>query len=83
MLGLAWPIFVVSALTWLAAAKISKRSSVGSMSAIVVAPIAALIFSTPGAALGLLVLGADVVWRHKGNIQRLLAGTEPRIGEGK
>jgi glycerol-3-phosphate acyltransferase PlsY len=83
MLGLAWPIFVVSALTWLAAAKISKRSSVGSMSAIVVAPIAALIFSTPGAALGLLVLGADVVRRHKGNIQRLLAGTEPRIGEGK
>jgi glycerol-3-phosphate acyltransferase PlsY len=83
MLGLAWPIFVVSALTWLAVAKISKRSSAGSLSAIVVAPVSALIFSTPAAALGLVILGADVVWRHKGNIQRLLAGTEPRIGEGK
>ncbi|MDB5415856.1 MAG: plsY [Rubritepida sp.] len=83
MLGLAWPIFVVSGLTWLAGAKLSKKSSVGSLSAAAVAPIAALIFSTPQAALGLLVVGAGVVWRHKGNIQRLLAGTEPRIGQGK
>ncbi|MBS7812256.1 glycerol-3-phosphate 1-O-acyltransferase PlsY [Roseococcus pinisoli] len=83
MLGLAWPIFVVSSLTWLAVAKLSKRSSAGSLSAIVIAPLAALIFATPQAALGLLLLGAVVVWRHKGNIQRLLAGTEPRIGQGK
>lgn len=83
MLGLAWPIFVVSGLTWLAVAKISKRSSAGSLSAIVVAPIAALFFATPQAALGLLILGVCVVWRHKGNIERLIAGTEPRIGEGK
>ncbi len=83
MLGLAWPIFVVSSLTWLAVAKLSKRSSAGSLSAIVIAPLAALIFATPQAALGLLILGAVVVWRHKGNIERLMAGTEPRIGQGK
>jgi len=83
MLGLAWPIFVVAALTWLAAAKISKISSVGALSAIAAAPIAALVFSTQGAALGLLILGLYVVWRHKSNIERLLAGTEPRIGQGK
>ncbi|WP_421988489.1 glycerol-3-phosphate 1-O-acyltransferase PlsY [Roseococcus sp.] len=82
-LGLAWPIFVASGLTWLIMAKITKRSSAGSVSAIVVAPLAALVFATPAAALGLLILGLYVIWRHKGNIQRLLAGTEPRIGEGK
>jgi glycerol-3-phosphate acyltransferase PlsY len=25
-------------------------------------------------------LAAMIVWRHRGNIQRLLAGTEPRFG---
>lgn len=28
-----------------------------------------------------LLGGGYVIWRHKGNIQRLLAGQEPRIGE--
>jgi glycerol-3-phosphate acyltransferase PlsY len=28
-------------------------------------------------------MSALLVWRHKGNIQRLLAGTEPRLGEKK
>ena len=83
MLGLAWPIFVTAGLTWLVAAKLSRISSVGALSAITVSPLAALVFSTPGAALGLLILGAYVVWRHKANIERLIAGTEPRIGEGK
>ena len=83
MLGLAWPIFVVAGLTWLAAAKLSKISSVGALSAIAAGPVAAWFFSTPRAALGLLILGICVVWRHRGNIERLIAGTEPRIGEGK
>ncbi|TCH99405.1 glycerol-3-phosphate 1-O-acyltransferase [Roseococcus sp. SYP-B2431] len=83
MLGLAWPIFLIAALTWLVAARLSRRSSVGAMAAIAVAPAAALVFATPGAALGLLILGVHVIWRHKENIQRLLAGTEPRIGEGR
>jgi len=24
-----------------------------------------------------------VVWRHRANVQRLLAGTEPRLGQAK
>ena len=30
-----------------------------------------------------LAIAALVFWRHQGNISRLLAGTEPRIGAGK
>jgi glycerol-3-phosphate acyltransferase PlsY len=41
-----------------------------------------LLLPTP-LALGLLAVCLYVVWRHKTNIQRLLAGTEPRIGKGK
>jgi glycerol-3-phosphate acyltransferase PlsY len=83
MLGLAWPIFVAAGLIWLAAARVTKISSVGALSAIAAAPVVAWVFATPQAALGLLVLGVHVVWRHKENIQRLLAGNEPRIGQGK
>ena len=28
-------------------------------------------------------MSALLVWRHQGNIARLLAGTEPRLGEKK
>ena len=31
--------------------------------------------------LPLLVVAALILWRHQDNIRRLLAGTEPRIGE--
>ncbi|HEY9808198.1 MAG TPA: glycerol-3-phosphate 1-O-acyltransferase PlsY [Halomicronema sp.] len=36
-------------------------------------PLPYLLFALAG--------GFYVIWRHQGNIQRLLAGTEPRIGE--
>ena len=29
----------------------------------------------------LIGLGAMVIWRHKANIARILAGTEPKIGK--
>ena len=30
-----------------------------------------------------LLFSVIVIWRHRGNIKRLLNGTEPRIGEKK
>jgi glycerol-3-phosphate acyltransferase PlsY len=39
-------------------------------------------YSQTTAYMGLGVLAALlVVWRHRGNIKRLLAGTEPKIGK--
>lgn len=83
MLGLAWPVFVLAALTWLVVARVWRISSLGGLSAVGIAPVAALAFATQGAALALLAIAAYVGWRHKSNIERLLAGTEPRIGQGK
>lgn len=79
-LGLAWPIGLISALVWAAAAKLSKISSVGGMSAAVAAPLAALVLGHAGMAPVLALLAALVVWRHRENIARLMAGTEPRVG---
>jgi glycerol-3-phosphate acyltransferase PlsY len=81
--AIAWPIGVAGCLAWLAGAAATRRSSVGSLCAMAAAAIAGLVVLPPPIALALLGVALYVVWRHKANIQRLLAGTEPRIGQGK
>lgn len=80
---LAWPIGLVFAAAWLATALISRISSLGGMVGAVSAPVAALVLGYPVYALGLASLAAIVLWRHRENITRLRAGTEPRIGAKK
>ena len=79
-----WPLGVLAGVTWLAAATIFRYSSLAALSAAAITPLAALIggFSTAqiGFALALAVL---IFWRHRANIARLRAGTEPRIGADK
>ncbi len=85
MLGIAltldWRIGVAYAVVWLGGMALTRISSVGGMAAAVSAPIAALVLHAPDAAIMLGVLAAAVLWKHQGNIRRLLAGTEPRIGQ--
>jgi glycerol-3-phosphate acyltransferase PlsY len=82
-LALAWPIGVVFAVVWLAAALLSRISSLGGMVGAVSAPVAALALGYPVYAIGLAGLAVIVLWRHRENIVRLRAGTEPRIGAKK
>ncbi len=65
---------------WLVAAKVTKMSSAASLTALAVAPVAALALADTEHALLALLVGLLVFWRHEENIRRLLAGTEPRIG---
>lgn len=79
-----WPLGVISGITWLAVATMFRMSSLAALCAAAVAPIAALVagFSWPeiifSAAIAVLIF-----WRHSANIQRIIAGTEPRIGDKK
>lgn len=80
-LALAWPVGIACCLTWLVVALLSRISS---LSALVAA--AASTFWAVGLGYGQeLVLGALltllIFWRHRANIARLRAGTEPRIGQ--
>ena len=69
------------ALVWLAAARLSRRSSVGAIAACIAAPLLAGALRSPLPVILLtLCIGALVIWRHQGNIRRLIDGTEPRIG---
>lgn len=80
--GLAWPVALISAATWLVAAKLTRISSVGGLAAALAAPIAAY-FLADRQIVEATAAAALLVWaRHWLNILRLIKGEEPRIGEG-
>jgi glycerol-3-phosphate acyltransferase PlsY len=82
-LALAWPIGLVFAAVWLGTVLLLRISSLGGMAGAVAAPVAALAFGYPVYAVGLAGLVVIVLWRHRENIARLRAGTEPRVGAKK
>ena len=82
-LALFWPIGLVFAVVWIGAVLLLRISSLGGMLGAVSAPIAALALGYPVYAIGLAGLAVIVLWRHRENIARLRAGTEPRIGGNK
>ncbi len=81
--AIAWPIGVAGCLAWLAGAAATRRSSVGSLCAMAAGAMAGFVLLAPPIAWALLGVALYVVWRHRANIERLLAGTEPRIGQGR
>ncbi|MET4127339.1 glycerol-3-phosphate 1-O-acyltransferase PlsY [Roseovarius sp. MBR-6] len=82
LLALAWPVGVAACLTWLATAVLMRISSLAALVAAVTAPVWMLILGQGGAVVLAIALAALILWRHRGNIARLRAGTEPRIGKG-
>ncbi|MCJ2186062.1 glycerol-3-phosphate 1-O-acyltransferase PlsY [Novosphingobium beihaiensis] len=81
--GLAWPVGLAYAVTWIGLLATVRISSVAGMSAAVVAPLVALALGRQEAALVLAVIAAVVLFQHRENIARLRAGTEPKVGGGK
>ncbi len=82
-LALAWPIGLLFAAMWLGTVLMARISSLGGMLGAVAAPVAALALGYPTYAVGLAGLAVIVLWRHRENIARLRAGTEPRVGAKK
>ena len=82
-LGLGWPIGATYAAVWLAVLGLTRISSLAGMSAAIAAPIVAWATGHAGLAPILAVIAALVLWLHRGNIARLQAGTEAKLGDGK
>ena len=82
-LGLGWPIGLVYALVWLGMLAITRISSLAGMCAVLAAPIAALLTGQTAFVPVLAGVALLVLWLHRANIMRLLAGTEPRVGGSK
>ncbi|OCX66565.1 glycerol-3-phosphate acyltransferase [Thioclava sp. SK-1] len=81
MLALSWPIGLIACATWGLAALIGCISSLSALIAAVVAPIAAYGLGMHCVALSGAIMAVLIYWRHKANIARIIAGTEPKIGK--
>jgi acyl phosphate:glycerol-3-phosphate acyltransferase len=80
LFGLFWQGGVVYAVAWLGALVIFRISSLGGLIAAIVAPVAAAYFGRYDLVAMLIACSLIVFWKHRENIERLIKGTEPRIG---
>jgi glycerol-3-phosphate acyltransferase PlsY len=70
--------------TWLLTALVFRYSSLSALTAAIGAPIYALLLGLPREwVLASGIMSLLLIWRHKGNIQNLLAGKESKIGGKK
>jgi len=78
--ALHWPSALVIAAIWLLAFALSRYSSVAGMAVGVATPVSAAAFGRFDLAIMFLGFALLVLWKHRANIGRLVAGTEPRVG---
>lgn len=83
LLAAQWWLGLAALVVWLAVFAATRISSAGALAACVAAPVVALVSGDLRLAAFAAGLAALIVWRHRPNIQRLLAGTEPRFGAKK
>jgi glycerol-3-phosphate acyltransferase PlsY len=76
-----WPLLIAVAVFVLAVA-LTRYISVGSIAGAIALPVAVWLLPPHNLLLGVVTtaLGALAVYKHKSNVQRLLAGTENRLG---
>lgn len=80
LLGFSWPLGIAFIVTWLAIYKLGKISSLSALIASALTPLYAWFIVGNVALVGATVaMTVMLLWRHKSNIQRLLAGAEKEI----
>ena len=75
-----WPVGVAAGATWLVVAALSRYSSLSALIASALAPVYAAALGGTLMVPFLIILALLIFWRHTENIQRLLKGTEGKIG---
>ena len=90
LMGVSPLLGLAVAITWLGIAWYFRYSSLAALLAAVLAPVYyamasdGLWWNFNGAIFGMLcVMGVLLVWRHRDNVNRLLAGTETKLGAKK
>ncbi|UYY57910.1 glycerol-3-phosphate 1-O-acyltransferase PlsY [Sphingomonas sp. S2-65] len=81
VVALHWPSGLVYAAVWLGLLAALRISSLAGMTAAISAPVSAAYWGRIDLVLLLLGLALIVLWKHRDNVDRLLSGTEPRIGK--
>jgi glycerol-3-phosphate acyltransferase PlsY len=82
LLGLNPWLGAATLLTWVIIAAFFRYSSLASIVSAVFAPFYQLLIWEPSPlALAIAVMSLLLIWRHSGNIRKLLAGTESKLGQ--
>jgi acyl phosphate:glycerol-3-phosphate acyltransferase len=80
LLAAMWPVGIACCVIWLVMARLVRISSVAALTALAAAPVLIYLAGDLFGALIMLLIAIQIAVRHRENIARLLAGTEPRIG---
>lgn len=81
MLALSFPVGAACCAAWLVGAGLSRISSMGALVAAASSTIFMAFLGQPHAIVLGIILTLLIFWRHRGNIARIRAGTEPKIGK--
>jgi acyl phosphate:glycerol-3-phosphate acyltransferase len=81
LFGLAWPVGLGYGIVWIGVLALTRISSVGGLAAAIIAPPLAWYLGHVAYVAVLVACSLLVLWKHRENIQRLFAGTEPKIGQ--
>jgi acyl phosphate:glycerol-3-phosphate acyltransferase len=81
LFGLFWPLGLGYGVAWILTALVTRISSVAGLTAAAVAPILAWGAGRIEYVPVLVAISAIAFLKHRANISRLIAGTEPKIGE--
>jgi glycerol-3-phosphate acyltransferase PlsY len=80
LLVMDWRIALTLLVVWALVAVVSRYSSLAAIVAAALSPLVAFYFLGGGAMTwAVLVIALLLLWRHRGNVERLLAGNESRI----
>lgn len=83
VLAISWPVGLLCCATWAVAFGITRISSVGALAA----AFSTTIWMAVMGRTDLIVMGACltllIFWRHRENLARIKAGTEPKVGQKK
>lgn len=82
LFAVAWPAALVFMAVWIAVAAAFRFSSLAALVAATTAPLTLWALALTDAAILFIGLAVLVVFMHRANIARLIAGTESRIGGG-
>jgi glycerol-3-phosphate acyltransferase PlsY len=83
MLAISPLLGLAAAVTWIVTFAISRYSSLGAIVAAALAPVYAwvLLSAYKDYVIVVAVMAVMLIWRHRSNIQKLLAGTESGFGK--
>ena len=81
LIAAAWPVGLAAGAIWLAMAAATRKSSLAALTSFALAPVFAGVLANLTVVKLALVIAVLVFARHHTNIRRLIAGTEPRIGQ--